>query len=687
MVGPNKKREREEVGASDAEPVSLRLTEDMVQERHAVDAEGRAAVIARVSEIIATLEKQGRPATSEEQRELARYAPADASVPREERASEILDVLKEEAPDAQNVIVMDDPDVVGTAEGRAFTLTVRDELGANVARALYPEATVKQGRTERASIPDQLYDAVVVNARDTGETVWAFGKANVSVVAAQLERAIRSVKRGGIVVAEVPITLSDRNPSIRSAITMEAEFLDMFRVREPDGSWRDVIVFRRLELGEVAPSTSWTRTAGQPFMFRVREPDGSWRDVITLRLFEYTEAEVDEGRFRPITVINAYLEENPDAIDGDLDAFVHEADAAQAETVVQATDDSGNTPLHRAAFSFSWDPSIAAALIESGADVNARNCYGQTPLHGAASYSTDDPSVAEILIQSGAVVDSRDQRGDTPLHNAARRNRKAVMVRTLIEGGADVNARNWRGRTPLHEAAALAENREVVTALVQAGANVNAQASSGRTPLHFARSPTIEAILAEAGATRITIERLDNPTPLHRAVQSNPAEVPALIEAGMDLNGRVRYGETPLHSAAKSEDPLAATALVEAGADTNARAEHGETPLHNAVSHNQVNAALIVSVLIEGGADVNARNYEGETPLHVAALCCRDPVLTTLLLGAGADVHARDTSGATPIHYTAWSSRRVAVRARLVEAGADVHGRDWCLRTLGVAPL
>ena len=688
MAGPNEhlQCEREEAEASDSEPVSFRLTEDMLQERHALDAEDRATVVARVTEIVATLEEEGRAATPEEQAELARYAPADATAPREGRAEELAGFIAaiEEATETkvENVVVMDDPDVVGadTGSGRNVTLTVSDELGANVARALYPEATVKQGRTERLPIiPDQLADAVVVNARDTGEAVWAFGEANAPVMAAQIERAISGVKPGGIVVAEAPISLSDRNPSIRSAITLRAEFVDMFRAREPDGSWRDIIVFRRLKPGEVAEPTAWTTTGGSPFMFRLREPDGSWRDVVTLRLFEHTDREVEEGKFRPITFTNAYLEENPAAVgveDGDFDAFIEEAHAAQSRAVVDARDGSGRTPLHIAAYFFCTDPSIAVSLIESGADVNARDHYGRTPLHEAASCSTNDPSIGGILIQSGAVVDSRDQHGDTPLHNAAWRDRAAVMVRTLIDEGADVRARNWRGRTPLHEAAAKARNPDVVTLLVKAGANVNAQTSRGRTPLNLARTPTMQATLIKVGATRNKIKWLDNSTPLHRAAQSNAEAVPALIEAGVDVNVRDPYGETPLHFAARNEDPLAAKALVEAGADTNARAERGEAPLHRTVS------PALASVLIEGGADVNAWNYGGETPLHLAARWCRDPALATLLLGAGADVHARDTVGATPIHYTAWSSRSVAVRAKLINAGADVQARDWYSRTL-----
>jgi len=79
------------------------------------------------------------------------------------------------------------------------------------------------------------------------------------------------------------------------------------------------------------------------------------------------------------------------------------------------------------------------ALIEAGADVNARNNYNETPLH----FQTSE-GVVRLLIEAGADVNARNDYNSTPLHFQTREG----SVRLLIEAGADVNTRN-NNRTPL----------------------------------------------------------------------------------------------------------------------------------------------------------------------------------------------------------------------------------------------
>ena len=83
-----------------------------------------------------------------------------------------------------------------------------------------------------------------------------------------------------------------------------------------------------------------------------------------------------------------------------------------------ARGDAGLTPLLRAAHSAS-NPSVITALIEGGADPDAReDGYGYTPLHLAVGHNYSNPSVIEALIEGGADPAARDNAGSTPFDYA-----------------------------------------------------------------------------------------------------------------------------------------------------------------------------------------------------------------------------------------------------------------------------
>lgn len=68
---------------------------------------------------------------------------------------------------------------------------------------------------------------------------------------------------------------------------------------------------------------------------------------------------------------------------------------------------------------------MAELLIESGADIGARNAGGFTPLH-AAAYA-GDVAIAELLIAEGADInDAQNQAGVTPLFPAIEEDHTAV---------------------------------------------------------------------------------------------------------------------------------------------------------------------------------------------------------------------------------------------------------------------
>ena len=75
-----------------------------------------------------------------------------------------------------------------------------------------------------------------------------------------------------------------------------------------------------------------------------------------------------------------------------------------ADADIDAKDDDGETPLHRAAWDNSLD--VASSLIKLGADNEAKDEFGETPLHGAAEYNSLD--VARLLIEHGANTEGID---------------------------------------------------------------------------------------------------------------------------------------------------------------------------------------------------------------------------------------------------------------------------------------
>ena len=131
--------------------------------------------------------------------------------------------------------------------------------------------------------------------------------------------------------------------------------------------------------------------------------------------------------------------------------------AAAKESFIEAVKRyivAGDTALHFAAAAYQTE--LARKLIESGADIHARNRFGDQPLHAAAAGNPNSPgwnSAAQaaaiaFLIEAGADPNAASKRGVTPLHIAVR-TRCAGAVQTLLELGADPARTNKNGSTPM----------------------------------------------------------------------------------------------------------------------------------------------------------------------------------------------------------------------------------------------
>jgi len=147
----------------------------------------------------------------------------------------------------------------------------------------------------------------------------------------------------------------------------------------------------------------------------------------------------------------------------------------------------GQTLLHDAAGV--GEAELAAVLIRAGADPDAREAEGHTPLYRASTGDvarvilaasatvdvTSGPtrgtalhqasrwgyvSVAQALLDHGATIDAQDAKEQTPLRRAVNC-RQLEIVRLLVRHGADPHKADRRGVTPL-DAARTAEMKQAL---------------------------------------------------------------------------------------------------------------------------------------------------------------------------------------------------------------------------------
>jgi ankyrin repeat protein len=251
---------------------------------------------------------------------------------------------------------------------------------------------------------------------------------------------------------------------------------------------------------------------------------------------------------------------------------------AKDKALAKSADASGSTPLMYAAYAGTVE--AMTALIDAGADVNARNERKATALH----WAVHDAAKLKLLLTRGADVNAKTVDMRTPLHSAAGMPAGAPLVRVLLEGGADPNARLIPGQTPLFAAAAVSV--ESMQLLLDKGADPNAKAQTGGTPLMGAANNDVKAVAL-------------------------------LLSKGADPKARNGRGTTALANAANRGDLPIVKLLLEKGADVNAVDYRGYNVLMHA-AYNDGCSAELIRLLLAKGADIRATG-EGETALSLAA--------------------------------------------------------------------
>ena len=109
------------------------------------------------------------------------------------------------------------------------------------------------------------------------------------------------------------------------------------------------------------------------------------------------------------------------------------------------------------------------ALLEAGADIHeSEPKYRSNALHLAANRSTN-VKVIEALLEAGADLNARNYLGETALIIAVNTNPETRIVSALLKAGADFNARDYQGHS-VQEYACEAKRTYIVTQLRKLGA-------------------------------------------------------------------------------------------------------------------------------------------------------------------------------------------------------------------------
>ena len=383
----------------------------------------------------------------------------------------------------------------------------------------------------------------------------------------------------------------------------------------------------------------------------------------------------------------------------------------------QLTQDDLNNGLVRA-LSVGMSYKLIQSLIFSGANVNA-NINQTYPLIEAVKKTTDT-KVIELLLDAGADPYKRDLSQQTAwdytiknktIHSTEAYNRlkeqspmsvsdffvcmalaDVEQIQLALDSGMPPNVRNDKELTPLMYTVKHSENASIVQLLIGKGADLTLKDSTGQTPLMMAlkENGNIEIIRMLLNQTEdFTVVDEEESNLLMAAVQNKivPVEIfQFLIDKGIDINARDKYGATVLHDVCQDVDKF--RFLLDAGVDVNTR-RLSETPLMKAVLMEF--EIEIIKLLINHGAEIDCVSYgtnalggfltidtSNETPLMVAIQYQLNPDIIELLIRSGADVsYVNPDNDMDCLLYAVIYDSDPQIIRWLLEAGAQPNLLDF----------
>ena len=439
---------------------------------------------------------------------------------------------------------------------------------------------------------------------------------------------------------------------------------------------RDTRLVQAAKTGDTAAAVALLNKRVDP---NAGEPDGTtplqWaarnNDTALVERLIRAGADVKAANRYGVTAIALACESGSAAI---VDMLV------KAGVSANATGPYGETALHTCAHAGKVD--AAKVLIAHDASIDAGESWrGQTPLMWAAAQG--HPQMMRALIEAGADVNARStiinwerQRtseprdkwlppgGLTPLLFAAREG-CVECAKVLVSAGADLDIVDPDRHTGLI-LALINGHFDVAGALIDGGADVNMEDKVGRTALWAAvDAHTMPA--SNRPAPRETDDTLSSMDVIRKLIDRGArvdvplrAQLPYRTKIDRGGDGVLGAGTTPLLRAAKAGDVPVIRMLLDKGASPHAMTARNVNGIMMAanvgtreedmtgLAKTQKEAIESIRLLRAAGADVNAADTQGRTAAHGAALWGWTDVVR-FLHENGARLDVMDKRGLTPL--------------------------------------
>jgi len=365
----------------------------------------------------------------------------------------------------------------------------------------------------------------------------------------------------------------------------------------------------------------------------------------------------------------------------------------QHPKVIDETNNKKWTALHYAAGNSHC--STLKFLIQSGADLKAKNETGRTVLHFAARHCClecvklildKDTSLLEVKTNEGynilllAACNSKLEMvkylvgrklnplhkandGKNALHLASQKGQLENVKYFLQQHPKVIDETNNQKWTALHHAASYS-HCSTLKFLIESGANLKAKEETGWTVLHFAaRSCCLECVklIVDKDSSLLEVKTNGGLNVLHLAACNSKLEmVKYLVQKKVKPLDKTDYGDNALHLASqKGQLENVKYFLQQHPKVINETNNQKWTALHHAASYSHCST---LKFLIESGANLKAKEETGWTVLHFAARsCCLESV--KLIVDKDASLlEVKTNGGLNVLHLAACNSKLEMVK-------------------------